>query len=143
MKDRAKIVQRARQQIKEEALGVPTGRERFQNHLKIAGPILNELAELGYEIDTLDDLRHQGRPWKTALPTLLRWLPNMEDPCVKDSIVRGLSVPWAGNTATAELIDEFRKYAPILPNPTNPWVGNKLVTLSDEEKKAAPFFHLA
>jgi HEAT repeat protein len=62
---------------------------------------------------------------------------------VKDSIVRCLSVPWVGNKATAELIEEFRRYAPILPNPTNVWVGNKMRELSDEEKKAGPFFQLA
>jgi hypothetical protein len=44
------------------------GRERFQSYLKIAGPILTELEALGYDIDTLDDLRHQGKPWKWACP---------------------------------------------------------------------------
>jgi len=88
-------------------------------------------------------LRHLGKPWKTALPTLLRWLPEIQDVNVKESIVRCLSVPWFGNKATAELIEEFRKYAPIHPNLSNPWVGNKLRELSDEEKNGGPFFNLA
>jgi hypothetical protein len=141
--DRAEIVETARKQIKEDALGDPVGRERFQGYLKIAAPILSELAGLGYDIDTLDDLRHQGKPWKSALPTLLRWLPKIDDPCVKDSIVRCLSVPWVGNNATAQLIEEFRRYAPILPSPPTVWVDNKMRELSDEEIKAVPFFHLA
>jgi hypothetical protein len=141
--DRAEIIETARKQIRERALGDPVGRKQLQSYLKIAGPILSELEALGYDIDTLDDLRHQDKPWKIALPTLLRWLPRIDDPGVKDSIVRCLSVPWVGNKATAELIEEFRRYAPILPSPTSIWVGNRMRELSDEEKKAGPFFHLA
>ena len=114
--DKAEIVESARQQIRRWALEDPVKQEQFQKYLTIARPLLDELAKLGYEIDTLDDLRHLGRPWKTALPVLLRWLPKIEDPSVKDSIVRCLSVPWVGNKATAELMEEFRRYAPIDPD---------------------------
>jgi len=140
---RADIIEKARQEVKQEVLADPARREQFRKYLLVAGPLLDELAGLGYEIGTLDDLRHQGKPWKTALPVLLRWLPKIDDPGVKDSIVRCLSVPWIGNTATAALIDEFKKYAPILPKPLNPWVGNRMRELSEEEKKAGPFFTLA
>jgi hypothetical protein len=59
---KAEIVERARQQIKQKALEDPVKREQFQKYLAITGPLLDELAKLGYEIDTLDDLRHQGKP---------------------------------------------------------------------------------
>ena len=140
---RAKIVENVRQQIKQEALKDATKRKQFQRYLTTARPVLDELVELGYDVDTLDDLRHQGKPWKTALPVLLRWLPKIEDPNVKASIVRCLSVPWTGNRATAELIEEFRKYAPIHPKPSNPRVGNQLRELTEEEQKLRPFFSLA
>jgi len=141
--NRAEVIEKARQQIKQEVLEDPVKRKQFQKYLAIAGPLLDELAGLGYEIDTLDDLRHQRKPWKTALPVLLRWLPKIEDPSVKDSIVRCLSVPWVGNKATAELIEEFKKYAPILSKPSNPWVGNKLGKIPEEEKRLGPYFSLA
>lgn len=141
--NRAEVVERARRQIKQEALENPVKRKQFQQYLAVAGPLLNELSELGYDIDTLDDLRHQNKPWKTALPVLLRWLPKIDDPGVKDSIVRCLSVPWVGNKATAELIEEFKEYAPILSRPTNPWVGNQLREVPEEEKKLGPYFNLA
>jgi HEAT repeat protein len=141
--DRAEIVEKARQQIKRWAFEDPVNREQFQRYLAIAGPLLDELAQLGYEIDTLDDLRHRGKPWKTALPVLLRWLPKIEDPSVKVSIVRCLSVPWGGNKATAELIEEFRKYAPILSKLTNLWVGNRMREIPEEQKKLGPYFNLA
>lgn len=112
--------------------------------MAVAEPIIDELHKLGYKVRTLADLRHQDRNWKTALPLLLRWLPLVDDDLdIKQEIVRCLSVPWVGNKATAELIEEFKKYAPILPKPSNPWVGNQLREISDEEKKAAPAFSLA
>ena len=137
------ILRMARQHIKQAAMDNSVNREQFQKYLAIAGPLLSELEQLGYEIDTLDDLRHLGKPWKSALPVLLRWLPKIDDPDVKDSIVRCLSVPWVGNKATAELIEEFKKYAPVLLQPTNPWVGNQLQEIPEEEKKLGPYFNLA
>jgi len=110
---RADIVEKMRQQTKREALKDPVKRQRLQNYLAIAQPLLDDLAKLGYEIDTLDDLRHLGRPWKAALPVLLRWLPRIDDLGVKESIVRCLSVPWVGRKATAQLVEEFGKYAAI------------------------------
>jgi len=121
----------------------PAKRAEFERYRTIAKPVLDELADLGYRIEALGDLKDAGEPWKSALPVLLRWLPKIDDPGVKESIVRCLSVPWVGNKATAQLIEEFKKYAPILPKPSNPWVGNQLREIPDEEKKAAPAFSLA
>lgn len=112
----AEIVERVRQKIKREAWKDPATRELLQKHLADAAPLLQELAEVGYDLDTLDDLRHQGKPWKSALPVLLRWLPRISDLDLKENIVRCISVPWVGNEATAELIKEFKKYAPIDPD---------------------------
>jgi hypothetical protein len=113
---KAELVERIRQQTKRDAFKDPAKLKLFREHLLIAGPLLRELVDLGYDIDSLDDLRHQGKPWKTALPVLLRWLPKIDAPDVKENIVRCLSVPWTGHKATAELIVEFRKYAPIDPS---------------------------
>lgn len=106
-------------------------------------PLLDQLAELGYRVENLSELRHRGKPWKTALPILLSWLSSVDDLSVKEDIVRCLSVPWIGDKATAELIEEFKKYAPILPKPSNPWVGNQLREIPEEEKKLGPYFSLA
>jgi hypothetical protein len=121
----------------------PANRDAYERHLAIAKPVIDGLLELGYNVETLDDLRYEGIPWKTAIPVLLRWLPIIEDPGVKQSIVRCLSVPWVGKKAVAELIEEFKKYAPILPKPSNPWVGNQLRGIPAEETKVAPAFSLA
>lgn len=143
MKAHHELVEDARRQINEGAFSSPYARENRSAYLKIAGSPLNELAELGYEIDSLDDLRHLGRDWKTALPALLRWLPRIEDLHVKESVVRCLSVPWIGNRATGELIVEFKRYAPVLKHPSNPWDGNKMLEPSEKEKQSYPSFSLA
>lgn len=141
--NRAEIVDKVRQRIKKDLLKDPVKREQFHKHLAITRPLIAELGEVGYTVDTLDDLRQQKKPWKSALPVLLRWLPRIDEPSVKDSIVRCLSVPWVGNEATPQLIEEFKKYAPMLPNPSSPWIGNRLMKVPEEEKKLGPFFNLA
>jgi HEAT repeats len=90
----------------------PALRERFRRALEISKPILDDLAGKGYEVQTLAQLRHLGRPWKTALPVLLNWLPLIKDLDIKEEIVRCLSVPWVGTKATNQLIKEFRN-APV------------------------------
>jgi len=142
-RNRSEVIERVRQRVKDESFGDPVKRAQFHEYIEVVAPLLNELWELGYELDTLDDLRHQKKPWKTALPVLLRWLPRINDPSVKNSIVRCLSVPWVGNKATPQLVDDFKKFAPLLPKPTNPWVGKHLTELPEDQRKLGPFFGLA
>jgi HEAT repeats len=105
-------------------------KEYRREFASIARPIVKELTHLGYEVGSLDELRHVGRPWKSALPVLLKWLPMIQHPGVKQSIVRGLSVPWVGNRATGLLIQEFRKSP---PGPGLAWtIGNALSIVSIE-----------
>jgi hypothetical protein len=72
-------------------------------------PILADLAKAGYQVESLHQLRHQGMSWEAALPILLHWLSVVDDPSIKEEIVRCLSVPWLGNNATGTLIQEFEK----------------------------------
>jgi hypothetical protein len=75
----------------------------------IVKPILADLAKVGCQVESLHQLRHQGTSWEAALPILLRWLSVVDDPSIKEEIVRCLSVPWFGNNATEQLIKEFEK----------------------------------
>jgi hypothetical protein len=103
----------------------PEKRQQIEANFAVAKPIIDELIELGYGVETLADLREQGKPWKTALPTLLRWLPKIDNPDIKSEVVRCLSVPWLGNTGTAQFIEDFRKWASI--NEMVAWtIGNAL-----------------
>jgi HEAT repeat protein len=78
--------------------------------LPVAGeePILAELAEAGFVVCSLADLRRSGVRYGDAVPVLLRWLGRVDDQKVKDEIVRALSVPWAKPAATRPLIEQFR-----------------------------------
>jgi hypothetical protein len=138
--ERAKAIKKARTTISRE----PELEQRIQKSMVVAAPIIDALNDLGYKVGTLAELRHQDRDWKAALPLLLYWLPLVDDDLdIKQEIVRCLSVPWVGNKATTDLIADFKKYAPILPRPTNLWVGNQLREIPEEEKKLGPYFSLA
>lgn len=78
-------------------------------HLAGEEPILVELAAAGYAVRSLSDLRESGRRYRDAVPVLLRWLPRVSDPRVKEQVVRALSVPWAKPAASKPMIEEFRK----------------------------------
>jgi HEAT repeat protein len=88
-------------------------------------PILDHLNKIGYSVDSLYDLRHQGKSWKSAIPVLLHWLPLAANQDIKESIIRCLSVPWTGNKATAFLLEEFKKV--FETDPQYAWtIGNAL-----------------
>jgi hypothetical protein len=119
--ERAEVIKRAKTVVLED----PEKREQIKQNFAAAKPIVDELAQVGYRVETLADLRHQRKPWKSALPVLLRWLPKVDNPDIKDEIVRCLSVPWLGNAGTAVFIEEFRKSAPL--NEMVAWtIGNAL-----------------
>lgn len=73
-------------------------------------PILDELSKIGYSVDTIMDLIYMKKKYKSAIPLLVEWLPQIENQNLKEAIVRVLSVPWArGSKANSVLINEFRK----------------------------------
>jgi hypothetical protein len=83
-------------------------RRSLESYRTSARNVLADLAAVGFEVDTIGDLRHLDTPYLTAVPILVRWLPLVSDLVVKEDIVRTLSVPWAkrGGTATAHRVRE-------------------------------------
>jgi HEAT repeat protein len=142
-KARAAAIDKAHRKLKDLVLRDDVTREQFQKYVALAGPLLADLAAAGYPVETLYELRHQGKQWKTAVPILLRWLSLVQNPGLKEDIVRCLSVPWAGKESVEVLIHEFKKYAPILRSPSNVWSGNTFRGLREDEQKLAPYFNLA
>jgi len=69
--ERAKAINAARAVLERD----PGVSERARRSMAVAEPIIDELHKLGYKVQTLADLRHQDKDWKTAIPLLLRWLP--------------------------------------------------------------------
>lgn len=77
----------------------------------VAKPILDDLAKIGFEVESLSALRNPKKSWEPTIPILLHWLPLVDHRDVREMIIRCLSVPWTGNRATAYLIEEFRRTA--------------------------------
>jgi len=76
-----------------------------------AEPVLQDLRDIGYEVETIGELvekEYPARgPYKDAVPILMKWLPKVEYDALKEDIVRTLSVPWAKDAAPF-LVSEFR-----------------------------------
>lgn len=84
-------------------------RENAASYGKAAEPILQALGAIGFSVGAVGELRHGRRNYRAAIPTLLKWLPQISDRHVKEDIIRTLSVPWAKPTAAPVFIDELRK----------------------------------
>jgi hypothetical protein len=97
-----------------------------------AAPLMAELAASGYEAESLDVLA-QSKAYKDAIPLLIKWLPKMASFPVKQSIIKALSVDWAGPDAVTALLSEFRS-APDSANAGLKWaIGNALEVLASDD----------
>lgn len=96
--------------------------------------ILRELAEVGYEVESLADLRTSGLRYRDAIPALLSGLQRTQDRKVKGEIVRALSVPWAKPAATGPLIEEFKQVEDETGMGLRWTVGNALEVLWDDTR---------
>lgn len=83
--------------------------EAIALHRRQLAPVIDELHAAGFNQATLDELRTSRTVYASAIPILVDWLPKVNDPGAKESIVRTLSVPWAGSHAARVLLDEFHK----------------------------------
>lgn len=99
--------------------------------------LLSELASVGYDVDSVSDLRTSGLRYREAVPILLYWLPRVSSAAEKEEIVRALSVPWAREEALDPLIEEFR----AVPLPAGAqdellrWaIGNAIEVLWDDAR---------
>lgn len=102
-----------------------------QNKLA-ANPIIEDLKEIGFSVESIDELRRSGAKYKAAVPVLLKWLPAIENVDIKEAIVRALSVPWAKPTAARPLIAEF--HATSEPASGLKWtIGNALAVVADDD----------
>jgi hypothetical protein len=93
-------------------------------------PVVVELRTTGFPIEHVEDLYQKRFKYPEAVPVLLKWLPRVDDPSLKDQIVRALSVPWARSVAAKPLVQEFRRSP-------DTWVlrwsiGNALSVVADD-----------
>jgi HEAT repeat protein len=111
--------------VAERAARDPEYAEYIRKVQAATQPILDDLARIGYKVESLYELRHQGKSWESSIPVLLHWLPLIHIRNLKDEIIACLAVPWTGNRATEYLIQEFKDTA--VSDPYSAWaIGNAL-----------------
>jgi hypothetical protein len=106
--------------------------ENIKEYRQAAAPVLAALSEIGFNVDSIGDLRRMRIKYERAVPVLLQWLPEITDPRVKEDIVRTLSVPWAQPCAARPLINEFERVADPTGTDLRWAIGNALEVVADE-----------
>ncbi|MBN2340799.1 MAG: hypothetical protein JXX29_12835 [Deltaproteobacteria bacterium] len=101
-------------------------REYRQN----AMPVLDDLKSAGFHVSNIRELR--TKKFKSAIPVLIKWLPNISDVFVKEDIIRTLSVPWAG-AAVPVLLREFSSTIDETNTGVRWAIANALEVLADDE----------
>ncbi len=93
--------------------------------------MIADLAAAGFEVGAVGDLRRLTTPYPQAVPVLIRWLPRVHDPAVKEDIVRTLSVPWAKDAAPL-LLSEFERTEDSTGTGLRWAIGNALEVLAND-----------
>ncbi len=83
-------------------------RRNVEEYREAAAPLLAELAAAGFGVQSVSELHQKRFNYESVVPILVKWLPLMSNPRVKESIVRALSVPFAQEAAPL-LVEEFRR----------------------------------
>lgn len=98
--------------------------------------LVARLAEAGFPVDSVDDLRRSGKRYEAAVPLLIEALAEEDDYKEKEWIVRALSVPWARPAAIPSLLKEFAAVSERDPERAAllRWaIGNAIEVLWDDD----------
>jgi len=80
-----------------------------ERNLQDAQPLLAQPAGRGFEVHTPADLFNKRMNYRSAIPTLIEWLPRISNPDLKADVARALSVKWAKPAAIPVLLQEFER----------------------------------
>jgi HEAT repeat protein len=82
--------------------------ERRQFYSESAAELLEELADLGFRVESVGELARMQMKYQVAVPVLLSWLPQATYLPLAEDIVRTLSVNFAKKQALPEFLRLFR-----------------------------------
>jgi hypothetical protein len=71
------------------------------------GPLIADLASVGYNVDSVWDLVNAKASYPAAIPVLLKHLPVARHPKLRQGIARALTVPEARGIAGRGLLEEL------------------------------------
>ncbi len=120
-------VERQRKQMEER-------KEYRRLYAEAAKGLIHDLADAGFTIESLGQLRQRGVGNRSAVPVLSKWLPLVTYRPLKDDIIATLGSAWARPEAARPLIDEFRRIDPVADTyPSVRWsIGDALERVADE-----------
>lgn len=94
--------------------------------------VVSVLRDAGIEVSSVYDLVNDPASYEEAVKPLLEILPELDDPVVKEGVVRALTDPAAHGVAAKPLVQELRN-ARDNGRPLLAWaIGNALKVVADE-----------
>jgi HEAT repeat protein len=94
-------------------------------------PILDELRDLGYDVQHVQDLYLKQMRYRAAIPALVAWIPRVRDPTVKEMLVRAVTDRAARGIAGPTLIQAFETAEGSWSG--LPWaIGNAIDAVADD-----------
>lgn len=97
--------------------------------------IVAELSKIGVHVLSIFDLVKTKKSYPEAIPVLLNCLDRVDDPVVKEGLVRTLTVKEAEDVANKKLIQEFLAIPSSAPQPEQilKWaIGNSLSVIATD-----------
>lgn len=82
--------------------------QRIGAYDRAAEPLKAELASAGFPVDSIADLYNKRMDYEAVVPILLEWFPRIDEPRVKASVARALTVRWARPQAAPLMVEEMR-----------------------------------
>jgi HEAT repeat protein len=84
-------------------------RQRSEVNRRDAEPLIKALGDAGFNVASVAELYETNSHYEDAVPVLIEWLPRIENPFVKESIARALTLEHADPLRARILVDEFRR----------------------------------
>lgn len=103
--------------------------DQVRKNIHDSQPILADLRQAGFELNSIADLYNLSYNYRNAIPLLISWLTKVDNPDVKEVLVRALSVKWAKGYEVSRLL--IREFENASTDSSLRWaVGNALSIVS-------------
>ncbi len=86
--------------------------ENRRRYAEAAAGLLVDLAAAGFVVETLAQLRQRGVGDRSAVPVLVKWLPQVSYLPLKRDVIATLGSAWARPAAAGPLVAEFGRIDP-------------------------------
>jgi hypothetical protein len=95
-------------------------------------PILDDLAEVGCEVNSVWDLVNSGENYSAVIPVLSKHLQGSYNPRILEGIIRALTVPDARGVAARQILDELERRGDESPSELRWALANALAVVADK-----------